>query len=128
MDDSNKATRTALYSGLNFLGDADWAVDLQGENGKNSSNGDSSDHTMYVDPNIWASATKIITASPDVTLIWPPKPLATTTVISFPPWTTDVTYSSLTTKTTTLDDGSTSTYPWYVYATWETVLKIPPGK
>ncbi|KAF1971118.1 class V chitinase Chi100 [Bimuria novae-zelandiae CBS 107.79] len=126
MDDNNKATRTTLYPGLNFLGDADWAVDLQSENGGNASNGDSSGHTMYVDPNIWASATKIVTASPGVTLIWPPKPLATPTVISFPLWTTEVTYSSLTTKTTTFDDGSTSTYPWYIYATWETVLTIPP--
>jgi chitinase len=127
MDDNNKATRIALYPGLNFLGDADWAVDLKSEHGGNASNGDSSGHMMYVDPNIWASATKIVTASPGVTLIWPPIPLATPTVISFPLWTTEVTYSSHTTKTTTLDDGSTPTYPWYIYATWEIVLTIPPG-
>lgn len=91
MDAENKATRKALYPGLAFLGDADWAVDLQSEDGGKQSNS-SSDGLMYVDPNIWASATQLVTALPGVTLIWPPMPLATPTTITFPLWTTSVTY------------------------------------
>ncbi|KAF2634388.1 class V chitinase Chi100 [Massarina eburnea CBS 473.64] len=126
MDEDNKAIRKELYPGLAFLGDADWSVDLQSENGGNSTSNSSSGGVMYVDPNIWASATQIVTALPGVTLIWPPMPLETPTTITFPLWTTSVTYSSLTTRTTTRSDGSTSTYPWYVYVSWLTVLTIPP--
>jgi chitinase len=98
MDADNKATRTSLYPGLNFLGHADWAVDLQSENGGSESyNSSSSSGTMYVDPSIWTSATRQVTAVPGVTLVWPPMPLGSQTTISFPPWTTSITYSSLTT-------------------------------
>lgn len=131
MDDANKATRKALYSALGFLGSADWAVDLQSENGQGngtSSSSNSSVHTIYVDPGIWSSATPLVNAPPGATLIWPPMPLGSATTISFPPWTTTITYSSLTTRTSTLTDGSTSTYPAYVDVSWLTTLTIPPGK
>jgi chitinase len=55
-------------------------------------------------------------------------PLTTPTTITFPPWTTSISYSSITTLTSTLSDGSTSTYPWFVYESWLTVLTIPPGE
>ncbi|KAK0385664.1 hypothetical protein NLU13_6841 [Sarocladium strictum] len=35
-------------------------------------------------------------------------------------------YSTLTTLTTTLSDGSTSVYPWYYYVPIPTVISIPP--
>ncbi|KAJ8121082.1 hypothetical protein ONZ43_g2378 [Nemania bipapillata] len=39
MDDDNKAARKAIYSGMNFLGSVDWAVDLQSEGGSGSGSG-----------------------------------------------------------------------------------------
>ncbi|KAF6808854.1 chitinase [Colletotrichum plurivorum] len=50
MDEDNKATRKALYPALNFLGSADWAVDLQSENGGSGGGGSSSDQIVYIDP------------------------------------------------------------------------------
>ncbi|KAK7414094.1 hypothetical protein QQX98_007037 [Neonectria punicea] len=127
MDADNKATRKALYLAHNFLGSADWAVDLQsGSKGGDDSSSDSSYKTVYVDPDIWNAVSPRVTAPPGVTLIWPPMPLSTPTTITFAPWTTSVTYSSLTTSTKTLSDGSMSTYPAYVFVSWLTVLSIPP--
>ncbi|KAK8092913.1 glycoside hydrolase [Apiospora kogelbergensis] len=128
MDKDNKAQRKALYPGINFLGSADWAVDLQTNDGDNNESGGdgSSDQTLYIDPAIWGSVTPRVTAPPGVTLIWPPMPLSAPTTITFPPWTTSVSYSSLTTRTSTGSDGSATTSPFYVYITWQTVLNIPP--
>jgi hypothetical protein len=52
MDDDIKATRAQLYQGLNFLGTADWAVDLQ------TSNDITGDDTtsaceIWIDPSVW---------------------------------------------------------------------------
>ncbi|PKX96685.1 class V chitinase Chi100 [Aspergillus novofumigatus IBT 16806] len=100
MDEDNKATRKALYPGLAFLGTADWAVDLQSENGGGSGSNDnsSSGGTIYVNPDIWNSAAPVVTAPP----------------------------GALTTRTSTLSDGTTTTYPAYVYESWLTVITIPP--
>ncbi|KAI1464711.1 class V chitinase Chi100 [Daldinia caldariorum] len=126
MDEDNKATRKALYPSLNFLGTADWAVDLQSDTGSDSESGkDGSGDTIYINPDIWASASQQVTGAPGATLIWPPMPLESPTTITFPLWTTTVSYSSLTTRTSTLKDGSTSTYPWYLYISWLTTLTIP---
>ncbi|KAF1819301.1 glycoside hydrolase family 18 protein [Dissoconium aciculare CBS 342.82] len=126
MSASNKAGRMKLYPALNFLGTADWAVDLQSLDGDGSPDLASSD-IIYIDPGIWASSNPMVTASTGATLIWPPMPLGSTTTISFPLLTTSVTYSSLTTLTTSLPDGSVSSYPWYNHISWLTVLTIPPG-
>lgn len=130
MDKENKATRKALYPPLGFLGTADWAVDLQVDAGKpgNGGGGGSSNDTIYIHPDIWKSATQAVTAVPGATLIWPPKPLSSPTTITFPPWTTTVSYSSLTTHTTTLPNGSKTTEPWFVIETWLTVITIPPSE
>lgn len=129
MNDSNKATRKSLYADLTFLGSADWAVDLQSIDGDGAaSSGSSSDNeTVYINPNIWSSATMEVTALPGMTLIWPPMPLASTTTISFPLWTTTISYSSLTTVTS-VADGSTSIYPSYIFVSWLTILTIPSGE
>ncbi|KAM5439760.1 putative chitinase [Microsporum ferrugineum] len=127
MNKTNKATRKALYPGLNFLGTADWAVDLQSEHGDGpGSQTNSSSEVIYIDPGIWESATPQVVGPPGATLIWPPMPLSSTTTITFPLWTTTISYSSLTTLTSTQMDGSTSTYPHYVYVSWLTSLTIPP--
>jgi chitinase len=130
MNKDNKETRKALYPSLSFLGTADWAVDLQSESGTGSGSGNDSDSggVYYVDPDIWNSNSPVVTAPPGASLIWPPMPLTTPTTITFPPWTTSISYSSITTLTSTLSDGSTSTYPWFVYESWLTVLTIPPGE
>jgi chitinase len=127
MNDSNKAVRKLLYKDLTFLGTSDWAVDLQSEDGDSSSSGSSGGGTVYIDPGIWSSASLLVTAIPGMTLIWPPKPLPTPTTISFPLWTTTVSYSSLTTLTSTLTNGVTSTYPWYIYVSIFTTISIPTG-
>ncbi|KAJ4424540.1 hypothetical protein N0V82_000864 [Gnomoniopsis sp. IMI 355080] len=133
MNATNKAVREALYDALGFLGTADWAVDLAvpGTDGLlgdslSSSSLSSANETIYVNPDIWGSATPVVTALPGVTLIWPPMPLSSTTTITFDPWTTTVSYSSLTTTTTTATDGTISTVPWFVYVSYLTVLTIPP--
>ncbi|KAL7944577.1 glycoside hydrolase family 18 protein [Trichoderma barbatum] len=123
MNDSNKATRKLIYPALNFLGIADWAVDLLSERG--TSNSSSSVETIYINPGIWSSATPQIVAPPGASLIWPPMPLSSPTTITFPPWTTTVSYSSLTTLTSTLTDGSTSTHHDYIWVSWLTTLTIP---
>jgi hypothetical protein len=128
MNDSNKAVRKLLYKDLTFLGTSDWAVDLQSEDGDSSSSGSSGGGTVYIDPGIWSSASLLVTAIPGMTLIWPPKPLPTPTTISFPLWTTTVSYSSLTTLTSTLTNGVTSTYPWYIYVSIFTTISIPAGE
>lgn len=131
MNDSNKAVRQLLYQDLSFLGISDWAVDLQSEDGDSGSSGSSNSSgggTAYIDPGIWSSASLLVTAIPGMTLIWPPMPLPTTTTISFPLWTTTVEYSSLTTLTTTLSGGVTSTYPYYIYVSIYTTISIPPSK
>jgi chitinase len=126
MNDSNKATRKLVYPALNFLGIADWAVDLLSEGG--ASNSSSSAETIYIDPGIWSSATPQVVAPPGASLIWPPMPLSSPTTITFPLWTTTVSYSSLTTLTSTLTDGSTSTYHDYIWVSWLTTLSIPASE
>lgn len=128
MNDSNKAVRQLLFQDLSFLGISDWAVDLQSEDGDSGSSNSSGGDTAYIDPGIWSSASLLVTATPGMTLIWPPMPLPTTTTISFPLWTTTVEYSSLTTLTSTLSSGVTSTYPYYIYVSIYTTISIPPGK
>lgn len=128
MNDSNKAVRKLLYESLSFLGISDWAVDLQSEGDGSSGSSTSGDGTVYIDPAIWSSASLLVTAVPGMTLIWPPMPLPSATTISFPLWTTTVSYSSLTTLTSTLSSGVTSTYPWYIYVSIFTTISIPPGK
>lgn len=129
MNDTNKGTRKVLFPALHFLGSADWAVDLQSESGgSGSNNGNSSSGNVYIDPDIWSSVAPLVTAPPGVTLIWPPMPLASPTTITFPPWTTTVSYSSVSSTTSTRSDGSTTIIPWLVWASWLTVLTIPPGE
>ena len=129
MNDSNKAFRKILYADLYFLGSSDWAVDLQSLDGDGTSSGSSSlnNETVYINPDVWSSATIEVTALPGMTLIWPPMPLSSPTTITFPLWTTTVSYSSLTTVTS-VAAGSTSTYLSYCFVSFLTILTIPPGK
>ncbi|GES64787.1 class V chitinase Chi100 [Aspergillus terreus] len=130
MKKDNKETRKGLYPTLNFLGTADWAVDLQSENGGAVANDDedssSSGGTYYIDPKIWDAEEPVVTAPPGASLIWPPMPLARPTTITFEDWTTSITYSSLASSIATLPDGTFSTSRWYEVESWLTVLTILP--
>lgn len=75
MNATNKGVREALYLALGFLGTADWAVDLA-DPGTDGLPGDSlssslfpANETIYVNPDIWGSATPVVTALPGVTLM-----------------------------------------------------------
>lgn len=66
MNNSNKAVREAIYDGLNVLGSSDWAVDLQAAFAGDSSSGSSGADTVYINPDIWSSATVAVTGAPEI--------------------------------------------------------------
>ena len=83
---------------------------------------------VYIDPSIWSSSSPVPQCYPPCTLIMPPQPLSTTTTITFPPWTTEVYYSTVTTRTTVLNNGNTTAILGYTVFTVATVITIPPGE
>lgn len=131
MNGSNKAVRILLYEVYGFLGYADWAVDLQEEGGSGSDSSSSSDDsslsTGYIAPSIWSEATPVVTGLPGQTLVWPPLQLSSTTTISFDPWTTLLSYSTLSTTTYVGVNSETTTQHVYDVLTIPTVLTIEPG-
>ncbi|KAJ9480690.1 hypothetical protein VN97_g12848 [Penicillium thymicola] len=130
MDDDIKAVRKELYAGMNFLGSADWAIDLQTSNDTSGSNSSSESTSceISIDSSIWSDENPVVTAEPGCTIIWPPMPLSSTTTISFPEWTTRLTWWSTSTKTVTFDDSSTLVYHAHSSVVVPTVLSIAPGK
>ncbi|GIJ99593.1 hypothetical protein Aspvir_001727 [Aspergillus viridinutans] len=128
MNDSNKAIRILLYELYGFLGTADWAVDVQSEGGSSSSSSsdDNTTSMAYIGPTVWSEATLVVTGMPGETLVWPPLQLSGTTTISFPLWTTVLSFSTLSTSTYTDSDGSTSTDLVYDTLTIPTVITVPP--
>lgn len=103
MDDDIKASRIKLYEGYNFLGSADWAIDLVETTGSSSSSSSNTSSEgsaceIYINPSIWDEDSPSVTAEPGCSLIWPPQPLSSTTTITFPPWTTTVTYTTVVTE------------------------------
>lgn len=125
MDDSIAESRRQLYESMNFLGTAEWAVDLDEAN---STTSDSVEECqMYIDPTVWLEDTPIVTAEPGCMLIWPPMPLPTNTTIVFPLWPTNVTYYS--TATSTMSYGSSFyTYLSVGSAIAPTQIPIDPRK
>ncbi|KAJ5724680.1 glycoside hydrolase [Penicillium malachiteum] len=83
MDDDIKAVRKELYASLNFLGSADWAIDLQTSNDTSNSSTTTAS-TISIDPTVWIEPTPVVTAQPGETLVWPPLPLSSNTTITFP--------------------------------------------
>ncbi|OJI87443.1 hypothetical protein ASPTUDRAFT_137518, partial [Aspergillus tubingensis CBS 134.48] len=81
MNDTNKAVRTVLYEGLNFLGTSDWAVDLQSEDGNEESEGSG---VIYIDPVIFQEPSPTVAGYPPFTMVWPTSTLATPSVVHFP--------------------------------------------
>jgi chitinase len=130
MNSSNKAVRTLLYEVYGFLGTADWAIDLQsdGDGSDSSSSSTSGAASMgYIGPTVWSEATPVVTGLPGQTLVWPPLQLGSTTTITFDPWTTVLSYSTVTEYTIT-DSSTTRTGLAYDILTIPTVISIPPGQ
>ncbi|KAJ6003519.1 glycoside hydrolase [Penicillium sp. IBT 35674x] len=124
MDDDIKAARLALYENMNFLGTADWAIDLLTDN--DSSISDSSACEVYIAPSIWDEENPSVTAMPGCSLIWPPQPLNSTTTINFPPWTHTFSYTTDVTTTTSASGGTDPTTVTSHISYWfPTVLTIP---
>lgn len=94
MDDTIKASRASLYRSYNFLGTADWAVDLQSFNGDSGSNGESGAAIVSVSPSIWTSSNPSITCEPPCIFVMPPYPLGFTSTITWPTLTTTLLSSS----------------------------------
>jgi chitinase len=130
MNGTNKAVRILLYEVYGFLGYADWAVDLEEEGGSGSDSSSSSGGSLstgYIAPSIWSEATPVVTGLPGQTLVWPPLQLSSTTTISFDPWTTLLSYSTLSTTTYVGVNSETTTQHVYDVLTIATVLTIEPG-
>ncbi|PWY73000.1 glycoside hydrolase [Aspergillus heteromorphus CBS 117.55] len=124
MDDDIKATRFTLYEEYNFLGTADWAIDLIDTSGSSS---EGSACEVYIDPSIWDEDEPSVTAIPGCSLIWPPQPLSTTTTITFPAWTTTITYTTVVTETTSASSGADVTALTSHVSYWfPTVITIDP--
>lgn len=83
--------------------------------------------TVHLDPSIWKHTAPAMTCHAPCTLIPAPLHLSTPTTIKFPPWTTTVHYSSLTTTTTAYGNGKTASFPVYTVMNISTVLQIKPG-
>ncbi len=92
MDDSTKANRASLYKSYNFLGTADWAVDLQSFDGDGGSGQSST--VVSVSPSIWGSGDPSITCDPPCIFVLPPYPLGFTSTITWPILTTTLLSSS----------------------------------
>ncbi|PYI35708.1 glycoside hydrolase, partial [Aspergillus indologenus CBS 114.80] len=126
MDDDIKASRAELYEGYNFLGIADWAIDLLTSNGSTSAS-EGSSCEVYIDPSIWDEDSPSVTAVPGCSLIWPPQPLSSTTTITLPPWTTTLTYTTVVTETTSASSGGDLTAVTSHVSYWfPTVISVPP--
>ncbi|KAJ6035923.1 hypothetical protein N7540_000202 [Penicillium herquei] len=83
MNDTNKAVRTTLYENLNFLGIADWAVDLQSEDGNEDSEGSG---VIYISPSIFDETDPVVAGYPPFTMVWPTSTLDSSIVVNFPPY------------------------------------------
>jgi chitinase len=125
MEDSVKDTRRGLYKQMSFLGTADWAIDLL----EGNLTATTPACEIYIDPTVWSEASPTITGEPGCTLIWPPKPLASNTTITFPPWPTHLTWQSGATSVTTFYSGASPvTYESISTISVPTLLSIPPRK
>jgi hypothetical protein len=110
-----KASRIALYTGMNFLGSSDWAIDLESGTFANNTNGTSSGE-VFIPPTIWESPDPSVACFPPCTFVLPPVSLASPTVIVWPDFTTTLLSSSASiivtvTTTVTVDPFTISNIP-----------------
>ncbi|KAL4903113.1 hypothetical protein BDW74DRAFT_179984 [Aspergillus multicolor] len=95
-----------------------------GGNGSGSGKGNG-DGDVYIAPSTWDDSSPVIQCEPPCSLILPPLPLDAPSTISIPPWSTPVTQSYLTTRTTTDPDGITSTILGFEQTTTTITLSFP---
>ncbi|KAI9651823.1 MAG: hypothetical protein M1829_002136, partial [Trizodia sp. TS-e1964] len=106
MSDATKSSRENLYKSYNFLGTADWAIDLQsyaGDTGSGSGSGSSS--IISISPSIWTLGNPVISCNPPCIFVLPPYPLGSITTVSWPILTTtllSLSSNSIFTITTTI--------------------------
>jgi hypothetical protein len=84
--------------------------------------------TVYINGSLWTEPTPKVECEPPCSLVFPPYPVPGTTTISFPPWYVDITYSCLTTQTTTFPDGIVTSFPSFVPVVIPTVISLSEGK
>ncbi|PWY82115.1 hypothetical protein BO70DRAFT_429188 [Aspergillus heteromorphus CBS 117.55] len=126
MTNTTRASRKAYYETWNFAGTAEWAIDLEPNDGHSEDGEGEGGQTLTIDPEIWTEATPAVTCSPPCYMIMPPLPLATTTTIDFPDLDTHVTWRATATETTTFSDGSVLTYSSFESYTVPTRVTISP--
>ncbi|KAJ5715533.1 glycoside hydrolase [Penicillium malachiteum] len=132
MTNETKGKRATYYEGWNFAGTADWAIDLA-EFVDNeiaaaaASESSGAQATITIDPEVWGESSPAATCAPPCLMVMPPLPLTSNTTISFDPWSTHVTYSSVGTSTTALRDGSSTTFNYYSSVLVPYVINLGPG-
>ncbi|KAL4883403.1 glycosyl hydrolase family 71-domain-containing protein [Aspergillus karnatakaensis] len=94
------------------------------DDGTGRGDGDGDGNT-YIAPSIWQEDSPVVQCEPPCSLILPPLPLDSPSTIFIPPWTTPITQSHLTTRTTTDVYGITTTYLGYKMATTNITLSFP---
>ncbi|CAI7617308.1 unnamed protein product [Penicillium viridicatum] len=94
------------------------------ESGSGSGSGAGSGD-VYIAPSIWDDSSPVIQCQPPCSLILPPMPVHSPSVISIPPWTAPLIQSYLTTKTSTDNKGSTVTYPEWEKTTVTAFVSFP---
>lgn len=82
----------------------------------------------FIDPSIWSAASPVVQCQPPCVLVMPPKPLGSTTTVSFPLYTTTFTQYLPYTETVTIGEGKSTTIEGVDQRTIVTVITIPPGK
>ncbi|GLA53900.1 hypothetical protein AnigIFM63604_011204 [Aspergillus niger] len=137
MNSTTRASRMAYYKQFNFGGTAEWAIDLETNPLGDSDDNDDDDGTsplttttstttVTIDPTVWMEPSPVVTCVPPCLMIMPPKPLETTTTITFSEWDTHITWASTATKTTTLANGNVVTYKSMQNSAIPTRLSIAP--
>ncbi|KAF7715037.1 Glucan endo-1,3-alpha-glucosidase [Penicillium ucsense] len=85
----------------------------------------SGDGDVYISPSIWGHASPVIQCEPPCSIILPPIPLETPSIIEIPPWVIPVEQSRTRTRTSTGEDGTTTTYHGYNVTTITITVTIP---
>ncbi|KAJ6163702.1 hypothetical protein N7497_003681 [Penicillium chrysogenum] len=97
------------------------------ESGSNSGSGSGSGSgDVYIAPSIWDDPSPVVECQPPCSIILPPLPLDSPSTLKVPEWTTPITQSYLTTRTSTDAEGITTTYRGYKKTTLTTTTLTPP--
>lgn len=99
------------------------------ESGSNSGSGSGSGSgDVYIAPSIWDDPSPVVECQPPCSIILPPLPLDSPSTLKVPEWTTPITQSYLTTRTSTDAEGITTTYRGYKKTTLYATVSFPECK